>query len=118
MASLLVQGARAWLGPGEVVDDAAIVFQGSRVSYAGSAEWAPDADDEMTGDWFLMPAVVDHHVHLRLSDPPAVLRGGVTAVRDLGWPPEEIFPLVDISTGTDFDGPQVAAAGPMLTAIG
>jgi imidazolonepropionase-like amidohydrolase len=101
-----------------VVDDAAVVFRGSRVAYAGSAEWAPEADDEVTGDWFLMPAVVDHHVHLRLSDPPAILRGGVTAVRDLGWPPEEIFPLVDISTGTDFDGPQVAAAGPMLTAVG
>ena len=116
MSSLLVQGARAWLGPGEVVEDAAVVFRGSRVAYAGTAEWAPEAEEEIAGDWFLMPAVVDHHVHLRLSDPEAVLLGGVTVVRDLGWPASEIFPLVDISTGTDWSGPQVAAAGPMLTA--
>ena len=48
-------------------------------------------------DGFLMPAVADRHVHIELSDPVAVLRGGVTAVRDLAWPPERIFPLADAS---------------------
>lgn len=100
------------------MDDPAVVLQGSRVAYAGVAEWAPEAEQEVTGDWFLMPGVVDHHVHLGLADPVEVLERGVVAVRDLGWPPEEIFPLVDISTGTDFDGPRVAAVGPMLTAVG
>jgi imidazolonepropionase-like amidohydrolase len=47
-----------------------------------------------------------------------VLRGGVTSVRDLAWPPEDIFPLADISQATDFDGPTIAAAGPMITARG
>jgi imidazolonepropionase-like amidohydrolase len=47
-----------------------------------------------------------------------VLRGGVTAVRDLAWPPDDIFPLADISQATDFDGPTIVAAGPMLTAPG
>jgi imidazolonepropionase-like amidohydrolase len=65
-----------------------------------------------------MPGVVDHHVHIRLSDPRAVLAGGVTAVRDLGWAPDEVFPLADISQATDFDGPAVTAVGPFITAIG
>jgi imidazolonepropionase-like amidohydrolase len=72
----------------------------------------------VAGSWFLMPGAVDHHVHIGLSDPRAVLRGGVTFCRDLAWPPDDIFPLVDISQSTDFDGPQLVAAGPMITAAG
>ena len=95
-----------------------MVLDHSRILYAGTIEDAPGADDEVAGSWFLMPGAVDHHVHIRLSDPRAVLRGGVTFCRDLGWAPDDIFPLVDISQGTDFEGPQVAAAGPMITAPG
>lgn len=117
--TLLVQGSVAWRGPDEpLVEDAAVVFEGSRIAYSGSARHAPDADEEVAGDWFLMPAVVDHHVHMGLADPRAVLAGGVTQVRDLGWPPEDIFPLADISTGTDYDGPAIAACGPIVTAVG
>ncbi|MGH2724388.1 MAG: amidohydrolase family protein [Actinomycetota bacterium] len=115
---LLVQGAMAWLGPGRLVDDPAVVVQGSRIAFAGPAPQAPPAERELVGDWFLMPGAVDHHVHIGLSSPQAVLHGGVTAVRDLGWPPDDVFPLVDISQGTDFDGPAVVAAGPILTAPG
>jgi imidazolonepropionase-like amidohydrolase len=93
-------------------------MEGTRVTSAGATVEAPDAGEEVVGDWFLLPGVRDAHVHIGLSDPRAVLRGGVTAVRDLGWPPRDIFPLVDISTGTDFDGPAVAAVGPMITAPG
>ncbi len=117
-SSLLVQGAEAWLGPGRLIEDPAVVVRGSRVVYAGPAAGAPEADRELAGDWFLMPGVVDHHVHIRLSEPRAVLAGGVTAVRDLGWAPDEIFPLADISQATDFDGPAIAAVGPFITAVG
>ena len=65
-----------------------------------------------------MPAVADRHVHIELSDPAAVLAGGVTAVRDLAWPPERIFALADASEMPSFDGPLIKAAGPMLTAPG
>ena len=95
-----------------------MVLQGRRVDFAGPAWEAPPAEEELRGDWFLLPGVVDHHVHIGLSDPRAVLRGGVTSVRDLAWPPEDIFPLADISQATDFDGPTIAAAGPMITARG
>lgn len=95
-----------------------MVIDGARITYAGPALGAPEAEDEVAGEWFLIPGVVDHHVHIRLSDPRAVLHGGVTFCRDLAWAPEEIFPLVDISQGTDFEGPAIVAAGPMITAIG
>jgi len=47
-----------------------------------------------------------------------VLLGGVTAVRDLAWPTDRIFPLADASESPSFNGPLVRAAGPMLTAPG
>ena len=118
MARLLIQGAAAWLGGEAPVDDVAVVIEGPRILWTGPAASVPEADEELIGDWFLIPGVVDHHVHIGLSDPRAVLRGGVTACRDLGWPPEEIFPLVDISQATDFEGPAIVAAGPMITAPG
>jgi imidazolonepropionase-like amidohydrolase len=65
-----------------------------------------------------MPAAADRHVHIELSDPMAVLLRGVTAVRDLAWPAERIFPLADASETPSFSGPLIRAAGPMLTAPG
>jgi imidazolonepropionase-like amidohydrolase len=106
------------VGAGEVLESPAVVLEGSRVAFVGPAWEAPEADRELRGDWFLLPGVVDHHVHIGLSDPRAVLRGGVTFVRDLAWPPEDIFPLADISQATDFEGPAIVAAGPMITTRG
>jgi imidazolonepropionase-like amidohydrolase len=88
------------------------------VSYAGPKIDAPPAERRIDVDGFLMPAVVDRHVHIRLADPGAVLLGGVTVVRDLAWPAEEIFALADASELPTFNGPLVRAAGPMLTAPG
>jgi imidazolonepropionase-like amidohydrolase len=115
---LLVQGAGAWLGPGSFLDDAAVALRGSRIAWAGPARGVGEVAEELVGDWFLIPGAVDHHVHIGLADPRAVLRGGVTVVRDLAWPPDQIFPLADVSAATDFDGPRVVAAGPMITARG
>lgn len=84
----------------------------------GPSLGAPEAEEDLAGEWFLIPGAIDHHVHIRLSDPRSVLHGGVTFCRDLAWTPEEIFPLVDISQGTDFEGPAIVAAGPMITAVG
>jgi imidazolonepropionase-like amidohydrolase len=100
-----------------LLEEPAVVVEGARIAWVGPAADAPDIEG-VVGDWFLMPGAIDHHVHLGLSEPRAVLHGGVTAVRDLGWRPQDIFPVVDISVGTDFDGPAVSAVGPMITAIG
>jgi imidazolonepropionase-like amidohydrolase len=115
---LAFRATAAWLGPGRLVEDAQIVCEGGLVTYAGAAAGIDAADREALVDGFLMPAVADRHVHIELSDPAAVLAGGVTAVRDLAWPVERIFPLADASEMPSFDGPLIRAAGPMLTAPG
>ncbi len=72
----------------------------------------------MEVDGFLMSAGADRHVHIGLSDPWSVVRGGITAVRDLAWPADRIFPLAELSDSPAYDGPLIRAAGPMLTALG
>jgi imidazolonepropionase-like amidohydrolase len=111
-----VRAPLAWFGPGRLVEHAAVVIEGGAVRYAGRRLGAPEADDEIRVDGFLMPAVADRHVHVTLSDPGAVLLGGVTAVRDLGGPPAEVFPLADASELPSYLGPVIRAAGPILTA--
>jgi imidazolonepropionase-like amidohydrolase len=114
--TLKIKASLAWLGPGELVRHAAVVAEGGTITYAGPSAGAPLADELVEFDGFLMPGVADRHVHIRLADPGAVLLGGVTAVRDLAWVPEEIFPLADASELPSYTGPLIRAAGPMLTA--
>jgi imidazolonepropionase-like amidohydrolase len=116
--TLSIRATLAWLGPGRLIEDARVVCDGGRISYAGTDTPIGDFDDELVVDGFLMPAVADRHVHIELSDPAAVLRGGVTADRDLAWPPERIFPLADMSELPSYNGPLIRAAGPMLTGHG
>jgi imidazolonepropionase-like amidohydrolase len=118
LTTLSIRAAAAWFGPGRVVEDAQVVCDGGTITYAGEATYIGHADRDLALDGFLMPAVADRHVHIELSDPSAVLAGGVTAVRDLAWPVERIFPLADASEMPSFDGPLIRAAGPMLTAPG
>jgi imidazolonepropionase-like amidohydrolase len=95
-----------------------VVCDGARIEWVGSTRLAPGADDELGVDGFLMPGAADRHVHIGLADPGAVLLGGVTAVRDLAWPPDVIFPLAGASELPTFNGPLIRAAGPMITAPG
>ena len=137
MTILSVRAPLAWLGPDRLIEDAAVVLDGGRVVYAGAArELAvtvggergpetlsgapapPEPDKEIHVDGFVIPGVVDRHVHIGLSDPGAVVAGGVTAVRDLGWPPEVVFPLADASENPSFNGPLIRAVGPMITCQG
>lgn len=66
----------------------------------------------------LVPGFIDAHVHAGFATLPEVLSGGVTTVRDLGSPPDDIWPLAAESVSPDFPGPQIIAAGQMLTAPG
>lgn len=118
--ALVVRAPLAWLGPDRLERDAAVVVERGLVTFAGPAAQAPEPAEgqRVDVDGFLMPAVADRHVHIGLGDPAAVLLRGVTAVRDLGWPPDVIFPLADASELPTYNGPLVRAAGPMLTAPG
>ena len=108
----------AWLGPGRFLEDARVICEGGIVEAAGPAAGLSAGEQEVVLDGFMMPAVADRHVHIELSDPTAVLMRGVTAVRDLGWPPDRIFPLADASEMPSFNGPLIRAAGPILTGVG
>ena len=57
----------------------------------------PDDAELIVSNGFVMPAAADRHVHIELGDPVAVLRRGVTAVRDLAWPTDRIFGLAETS---------------------
>lgn len=116
--ALKITAPLAWFGPGELVQDAAVVVRGGLVRSAGPESDSPATDETIRTDGFLMPGVADRHVHIRLSDPGSVLLGGVTAVRDLGWDPDEILSLADASELPTFTGPLIRAVGPMLTAPG
>jgi imidazolonepropionase-like amidohydrolase len=116
--SLLIRVPLAWTRSGAAVEDAVVLVSGGRIDHVGPASEGVEADEEIAGSWFLMPAAADRHVHIGLSDPGSVLAGGVTAVRDLGWMPDDIFSLADASEGPSFNGPRIVAAGPILTAPG
>lgn len=138
MTVTAVRAPLGWLGPGRLVEDVLVVLDGGRVAYAGSAAGVgvvasgteggtetldggpvpPEPDQEIHFEGFLMPGVVDRHVHIGMADPFSVVAGGVTAVRDLGWPPEVVLSMAGASEGPAFNGPLIRAAGPMLTCPG
>lgn len=118
MKRLALAVARVWIEPGVVIDDAEVHVADGVISWVGPASSAPEADEHIESTGFCMPAVADRHVHIELADPWSVLRRGVTAVRDLAWPADRIFPLADLSESPAFEGPLIRAAGPMLTAPG
>jgi imidazolonepropionase-like amidohydrolase len=118
--SIALRAPMGWVGPGRVVEDVLVVTDGARVAYAGPRAGSTtdyDVEDVVRVDGFLMPGVVDRHVHIGLADPGAVVRGGVTAVRDLGWNPQDVFRDAEASEGP-FDGPLIRAVGPILTCPG
>ncbi|MGZ8615350.1 MAG: amidohydrolase family protein [Actinomycetota bacterium] len=118
MARLVIRAPLAWLGPGRAVRDVQVTCEGGSIAEVGRVQPVPETDELIVADGFLMPAGADRHVHVELGDPVAVVRGGVTAVRDLAWPAERIFPLAEASEMPGFNGPFVRAVGPMLTAPG
>jgi imidazolonepropionase-like amidohydrolase len=120
VTSILVRAPAGWLGSGPPEQDVVVQLDGPTVTYAGpAAGWTPSAvDRELDIDGFVLPGVVDRHVHIGLSDPAAVVAGGTTAVRDLGWPSHVVHPLAAASEDPAFDGPYIRAAGPILTCPG
>src|SRR5215211_5783017 len=65
----------------------------------------------------LLPGFVDAHVHLDFYPPAKVLAGGVTTVRDLGWPPARLAALHE-GAATPGASPRLLAAGQILTVPG
>lgn len=120
--ALVIRAGTALVGPGLTpTEDVVIVVEdGSIVALGPAAEVrVPKGSEELdaTGGT-VMPGFIDAHVHIGFAAPRDVTEGGVTTVRDLGWPPDSIWPLVDAAGGAAFEGPTILAAGQILTAPG
>jgi len=103
------------------IRDARVVIEGGRIARLGATSQVTvpaGADRIDAAGLTLLPGFIDAHVHIAFSDPATVAQRGVTTVRDLGWPADEIFPLAQRSTSDAFPGARVVAAGTMLTAPG
>lgn len=100
-----------------LVEGTTLAFGGGRILEQGGP--APAGAELIDGSGLLfVPGFVDAHVHIAFADPVDVLSRGVTTVRDLGWPPREIFELSRTSRSSGFAGPLIVAVGPILTAPG
>ena len=117
-----IASATALLGEElEPVADAIVVIEGHRIAAAGRSDEIAipaGARHMRLAGQVLAPGFIDAHVHIGFYEPHEVVARGITTVRDLGWPPEEIFQLAAASREESFDGPTIVAAGPMLTAPG
>jgi imidazolonepropionase-like amidohydrolase len=120
--TVVISGGTALVGRRlEPLDAAAIVLSGNRIAALGSAaevEVPANAVEVDARGKTLIPGFIDAHVHIGLADPAGVLKGGVTTARDLAWPPDLIWPLVERSGDEVFGGPRLLAAGQMLTVDG
>ena len=118
----VVTGGTAYLGPDLTrVEDAVIVVAGGTIEAAapsGQIEIPTGAQVIEASGRTVLPGFIDAHVHIAFADPRDVLRGGVTTVRDLAWPREDIYPLAARSREKTFDGPLILTVGPMLTVAG
>jgi imidazolonepropionase-like amidohydrolase len=97
--------------------DTVVLIAGSTIqSIQQAGEPIPEGTERIDAAGLtLMPGFIDAHVHVGFYDPARIVRGGVTTVRDLAWPPKLIWPLVEASRSPSFEGPSIIAAGPMIT---
>jgi len=66
----------------------------------------------------LLPGFIDTHVHLDFYPPAEVLAGGVTTVRDLGWPAARLAALREGAAAPGAASPRLLAAGQIVTVPG
>lgn len=119
---IAIRAGRALLGTElEEVHDAVILCEDDRITAAGKAD-----DIAIPGhhrlleapDLTVLPGFIDAHVHIGFANPVDVVSGGVTTARDLAWPEDIIWPLVELSHDPSYLGPHLVAVGPMLTVEG
>jgi imidazolonepropionase-like amidohydrolase len=70
------------------------------------------------GGLTVLPGFVDTHVHLGFHSPAQVLLGGVTTVRDLGWPADRLAALATVAAAPGARSPRLLRAGQILTVAG
>jgi imidazolonepropionase-like amidohydrolase len=119
---LTIVGAAVFDGSGSPpVPARTVVLRGGRVERVGPAgELAPPAGATVVdgAGCTLLPGIVDLHVHLDFYPPAQVLAGGVTTVRDLGWPAGRLAALREQAARPGAASPRLLAAGQIVTVPG
>ncbi len=112
-----IHGSEVLLGPDLVATSTDVLLEAGQIAFiSDSIDASSDTEVIDATGMTLIPGFIDAHVHIDFYDPADVLAGGVTSVRDLGWPLERIMELAAASKEADFEGPLILAAGAMLTA--
>lgn len=115
----LFDGASGQLRPAT-----SILIEDGRISaIAPSATMTAPAGVEIldAGGKFVVPGLIDMHVHVELSGGddalPAWLGAGVTTIRDVGGSPEGLLPLRDAIAAGERTGPRIFSYGPLLDGV-
>jgi imidazolonepropionase-like amidohydrolase len=105
---LLIRADRLFDGT-RMIEPGAVLIRGDEILAVGTDVKADAERTIALGDATIMPGFIDLHVHVR---EPALVRAGVTTVRDLGS-------TIDLLAGATRPQPlRVLAAGPIVTAPG
>ncbi len=122
---LLIANATLVDGTGAAVrGPVSVLVEGERIkTVAPSAQLPPPtgaAVIDATGKW-LMPGLIDMHVHVTLSGGEdalyAWLGAGVTTVRDVGGPPDVLLALREAVASGVKTGPRIVSYGPLLEGV-
>jgi imidazolonepropionase-like amidohydrolase len=108
-------------GGGPLVPGRTVVAAGGVIERVGPAGQAVPPAGAVVVDGTgatLLPGFVDAHVHLDFYPPAQVLAGGVTTVRDLGWPAERLAALGTRAAAPGAVSPRLLAAGQIVTVPG
>lgn len=106
---------------GPALPDRTVLVRGGRIERvdpAGAADPPPGIRRVDGAGRSLLPGFVDTHVHLDFYPPSTVLRGGVTTVRDLGWPAGRLASLRRDAERSPTVSPRLLVAGQIVTSPG
>jgi imidazolonepropionase-like amidohydrolase len=125
-AAVAVYNGRLWDGSGgPVIPEGAVVVRGGRIAAAGPSsevEIPRNARRIDARGGFIMPGVIDNHVHLNLlmekeKDPLTPwLRAGVTTLVDTGSPKGGVARLRQRVAAASQAAPRLFVSGPIFTA--
>lgn len=119
MTELAIVGGDVWDGTASAVrPGATILIAGDRIERIGVGLEIPDGVETVDARGkFVMPGLIDMHVHVQLCGDDSLLGflgAGVTAVRDLGSDITTSLPMRDALAAGERVGPRMFVYGPLL----
>src|SRR5690606_25840752 len=118
--TLAVTGGRVWDGTGAAaLEGTTVLVEDGRITAVGAdLEVPPGIERVDAAGRFVMPGLIDSHVHVLLSGEdeslPAFLGAGITSVRDVGGTPDEMLRLREQVASGALVGPRIFTYGPLL----